>query len=1779
MKCFRGLLLLFFPFLMLGNTNGITFNEVMFRPVSNGNEFVEILNCSDETINLQNFSFVYQTSNSDGFIETGDGYQLQPGQLAVIFEGDYDLQNGNYAGIVPDSALVLQIDDNSFGTNGMANSSDRTVFLIDGIGDTVSVYTYTADNEAGYSDEKIIGNGENNPENWQNSLIENGTPGFKNSVSLFEYDLSLTKFSLPNSVIQINKQFTVSTTILNKGTQPAEQFYLNMFLYEYEDSLSLSPSLLFSQQYNNLQPGDSIQPQITTSVSDTGRYYLRGVVEYIEDELNVNNEKTLVIYAYDDLSTFNQIVINEIKYDPLDGEPEWVELTNNFEESINLKGWRIQDKTGYSIISQSDYILDSGDYLVLSDGEEIIDFYPVEIENLTIINLPSLNNSGDHLKITNPYGVTIDSVNYLADWGGVDGLSLERINSSSPSQDSLNWKTCEISLSATPGFVNSVSPMEYDLKMTDFEPVNLFFTPEEEVKFNVNLLNRGNNAVTGATLKIFNDFNSNGVGSNDEIVLSRVTGTIPAGAHSNNTIPIGNYPKGTYTFIASVEFAEDIFPYNDTLSTMLNVVELDVNYGDIVLNEIMYSPNNQPEWIELFSAGIEEILFRKFYIADLRDTLLIDIDEFSFNPGEYILLAEEEINPLYKKEFTTIITQLPTLNNSGDVIYLLDSLYRVIDSLSYTPDMGGGSGESLERIIPGNHLFSPENYAESTSPEGATPAGINSQSPKKFDLAITDFYLDQSYYARNEKPEISFTIKNLGYQTIPSFELVFTKENAVEEAVSLGNLNPGDSLLLDHVYGRILNGENILEAFLAFNNDEYTWNDTVTISITPVLVNEMPGDILINEIMHSPGGEMPEWVEIYNRSDKEINLRGYKLADEKDVVNLGIGDFILFPKSYYLFASDSLIFDYFTIDGGVIIKKLPTLNNSGDIVFLQDSLGRIIDSVDYNGYANLYGRSIERVTTQIIYADSANWHESKNVYGGTPNKINSVSVKAYDLEVTEITALPEFPASGNLFDLNIKISNRGTLAMPVKFNVLGNGEFVGQRSTGSLSPGATVTSTFNKVIKMTDSPVDIEVFLIENDDQYSYNDTLRKRISSGLQENSLVINEFYPFGSNNRKEWIELYNNSEKDINLKNIQIVDAAGNSMTIKENYSLKADSFVVVSDDSLLHNLFSIYNFDQIYQKIPSINNDRDELYLLDSVGVIIDSVFFDGSIGTYSSAERIDANKTGFDVKNWSNNQNNKMGSPGYINSVTPKNIDYAITGIGFTPPKLRLNEMFDVYITIENRGKISNQTPITCSLTFDDTVTNISITELPAPGERKKIVVATNKVLTGTIYAIVELPADEDIYNNLWSYYITPGADKRSVLITEFYPNPREGEAEWIELYNPGDKTVNLANWRLTDNNPQGIIPTLHPGSSLYLKSDEYMIFTTDTAAFRATYGFSAVDLYPMVLNNNADAIKLYDYQGLLVDSVEYVGSRKGYSFERLYFYDDRLIISADKNGSTPGRLNSTNGYSPVGWNEIVINEIMYEPGIDRPEFIELYSEKNLNLTGFTIEVNNSDRLLLDNNYRFNPEGYFLISTDSSFINTGVISAENCCVTDINLINSGASVKLKGLFGEVIDSLTYSPDWHNNFFADTKNISLEKINPELTNSSTSWSSSVDLSGATPGGRNSLFAKNSEGFIGIKLEPNPFSPDNDGFEDITYIKYSLNSPVPMIKVRIFDDHGRLVRTLTEGQALPQSGNILFDGRDDNGTPLRIGMYIILLEAKDSNSSRTETYKKVLVSARKF
>jgi hypothetical protein len=187
------------------------------------------------------------------------------------------------------------------------------------------------------------------------------------------------------------------------------------------------------------------------------------------------------------------------------------------------------------------------------------------------------------------------------------------------------------------------------------------------------------------------------------------------------------------------------------------------------------------------------------------------------------------------------------------------------------------------------------------------------------------------------------------------------------------------------------------------------------------------------------------------------------------------------------------------------------------------------------------------------------------------------------------------------------------------------------------------------------------------------------------------------------------------------------------------------------------------------------------------------------------------------------------------------------------------------------------------------------------------------------------------------------------------------------------------------------------------------------------------------------------------------------------------------------------------------------------------------------------------------------------------------VKSLGLNNDGDDILLLDHAGSVVDSVTYSPSWHSPGVVDATGRSLETIRPKgRSNDARNWNTCANPAGGTPGRRNSIFADSFLSLGRLSFRPNPFSPDGDGHEDFTVIHYALPWEVSSISIRIFDVNGRLIRRLANNEPGGATGDVVWDGRDEEKQKARIGMYVVLLEAINQYNGMIVTSKGVVVLA---
>jgi hypothetical protein len=250
---------------------------------------------------------------------------------------------------------------------------------------------------------------------------------------------------------------------------------------------------------------------------------------------------------------------------------------------------------------------------------------------------------------------------------------------------------------------------------------------------------------------------------------------------------------------------------------------------------------------------------------------------------------------------------------------------------------------------------------------------------------------------------------------------------------------------------------------------------------------------------------------------------------------------------------------------------------------------------------------------------------------------------------------------------------------------------------------------------------------------------------------------------------------------------------------------------------------------------------------------------------------------------------------------------------------------------------------------------------------------------------------------------------------------------------------------------------------------------------------------------------------------------------------------------------------------LVINEFMCRPDPSRGgcEWIELYnaSAERIDLRGWRIGDEQQSSFLVDRDDAalfVAPAAFVVIAQDAAKMRhswpdlTGPILEPEHWAT---LNQSSDLIVLLDATGFAVERVAYEPGWLGRRSAE-EGVSWERVDAtERCDDSRNWWLSVATPGATPAAENSL----ASGFsrrIDLKVEPNPFSPDGDGFADLATIHYRL-PPKSLLTLRVFDAAGYRVRTLVDGEGR-SDGVAFWDGCDDRGRRLPVGIYVVLARA---------------------
>jgi len=280
-------------------------------------------------------------------------------------------------------------------------------------------------------------------------------------------------------------------------------------------------------------------------------------------------------------------------------------------------------------------------------------------------------------------------------------------------------------------------------------------------------------------------------------------------------------------------------------------------------------------------------------------------------------------------------------------------------------------------------------------------------------------------------------------------------------------------------------------------------------------------------------------------------------------------------------------------------------------------------------------------------------------------------------------------------------------------------------------------------------------------------------------------------------------------------------------------------------------------------------------------------------------------------------------------------------------------------------------------------------------------------------------------------------------------------------------------------------------------------------------------------------------------------------------------------------------------NDLVINELLFNPYPDGSDFIEIYnrSEKIIDLKEVFLGSYDYDEgeyvgieQISKEGYLFFPKEYIVVTENTEIVNEQYYSSNIdgfIEISDLPSLNDDEGrVIIFDKTQTIIDDFEYDEDMQYPLLASNEGVSLERINfDRSTNDKTNWHSASEIVGfATPAYENSQFMESEDIKEKIQIEPEVFSPDNDGFEDFVNISFLLDEPGYVANIKIFDSKGRLIRYLSNNQLLGINAIITWDGLDEKNQKAPVGIYVVYIEFFDLDGN-VKQYKETIVVAAKY
>jgi len=458
---------------------------------------------------------------------------------------------------------------------------------------------------------------------------------------------------------------------------------------------------------------------------------------------------------------------------------------------------------------------------------------------------------------------------------------------------------------------------------------------------------------------------------------------------------------------------------------------------DVVINEIFTDqtplPANLPakDYLELYNTTSLPLNLSGWTIQPRTTSARLMFPDINIEAGGYLIVCGiDDINSFSQYGKTAGISGF-YMNNEG-TISLRDASGNIIHHIEYTTEWyndktKASGGWAMEQIDPLNPCGKEKNWRASIDPSGGTPGrtnSVNDANPDVINPYIKQVSVEDEY---NITVIFNEALDSLSASNPNSFHI----NNGIGHPILAEPIAPNFSTV------KLFLGQ-ALERFTTYLieispqvNDCYGNPTTQTFTVRfgiPEICE--PGDILINEILYNPLTGGRDYIEVYNHSQKIIDVGRLQIGNFDTIANMISSTipvfqkgFLLFPAEYALITDDTaaVLSQYYTPNpnGFIETEKMPSMTNSGGTVTVIRDSSVVIDMFTYHPKMQLRllssdkGVSLERISFDMETNSWDNWQSAASTVGyGTPAYQNSQRI--IDMEITgEITVYPEIFSPDN----------------------------------------------------------------------------------------------------------------------------------------------------------------------------------------------------------------------------------------------------------------------------------------------------------------------------------------------------------------------------------------------------------------------------------------------------------------------------------------------------------------------------------------------------------------------------------------------------------------------------------------------------------------------------------------------------------------------------------------------------------------------------------------------